>query len=364
MRIVFLLPGSGHNPSGNYKIVYEYANGLSRIGYEVAVAHAPYGRLGDRKFHTEMLRIREYWLRKIRLHGGYRPKSWFSTERAVKLLWLPTLHFHWLPDADICVATSWETAEWLNTYPESKGKKFYLLQHLETHYRFSDEKRIEETWKLPMQKIVIAKWLQMYAQSMSQEAAYIPNGLDFERFNIDTPINERQPAKVMMLYHNEPWKGTQIGLMALKLAKQTTPELNVTLFGIDAPTEDFPPWIKYYRNPSQNVLRKLYNEAAIFLSPSFAEGWPLPPAESMQCGAALCATDIGGHREYATDAKTALISPAGDIHRLAENLQILIRHVDMRIRIATDGNKFIRQFTWQRAVRSFQAVIDPEAARK
>lgn len=37
------------------------------------------------------------------------------------------------------------------------------------------------------------------------------------------------------------------------------------------------------------------------MAPSFAEGWPLPPAETMMSGAALVATDIGVHREHCLD---------------------------------------------------------------
>ena len=31
------------------------------------------------------------------------------------------------------IATWWETAEWVNDFPASKGRKFYLIQHHEIH---------------------------------------------------------------------------------------------------------------------------------------------------------------------------------------------------------------------------------------
>jgi len=357
MKIVFLLPGSGQNPVGGFKVVYEYANGLTRLGHQVVVMHAPYQRYGEVTFRTGLKSTGTYWLRLLGLKGGYKPSRWFNPEQNVKYLWKPSLHFSWVPDADVCIATAWETAEWLASYPEQKGRKFYLLQHLEGHFRGAEENRVEATWKLPLKKIVIAKWLQGYASAMSEDSIYIPNGLDFDRFNLDTPIDERQPSRVMMLYHQEAWKGSLIGLMALKIVKQTSPELVVDLFGIPPAPDDLPSWITYHRNPPQTQLRRLYNTAAIFVAPSFAEGWPLPPAEAMQCGCALCATDIGGHKEYAIDGKTALISPAGDIHRLAEHIQLYIHHPDIRERMAKEGNRFIQQFTWQRAVRSLLAAI-------
>ena len=33
-----------------------------------------------------------------------------------------------LPDADVVVATWWETAEWIEKFPASKGRKFHFVR--------------------------------------------------------------------------------------------------------------------------------------------------------------------------------------------------------------------------------------------
>ena len=69
----------------------------------------------------------------------------------------------------------------------------------------------------------------------------------------------------------------------------------------------------------------------------------------MICGAAVACTDCGGFKEMAVDGATALISPVGDAAALAANVIRLLKDDELRRRIATEANKNIQGFTWQRS---------------
>jgi glycosyltransferase involved in cell wall biosynthesis len=275
----------------------------------------------------------------------------------VKMAWAPSLAPGWAPVSDAAVATAWMTAEWLAGYPPEKGRKYYLIQHLESTFSGADPDRVTATWRLPLKKIVIARWLEEIARGMGEEATYIPNGLNFETFGLDNPIPERDARRLIMLYHSHDWKGSGDGLAAMEAVRREIPGLAVTLFGIPRPPTGIPDWVRYVRNPSQKELRRLYNEAAVFVGPSWKEGWPLPPAEAAQCGAALCLTDIGGHREYAIPDRTALLSPARDPDALSRNILRLVRDPTLRVRIASAGNDYMRRFTWERAVAAMETCL-------
>jgi glycosyltransferase involved in cell wall biosynthesis len=195
------------------------------------------------------------------------------------------------------------------------------------------------------------------AKELGVECTYIPNGLDFEKFGLDTPTTARNPKQVMMLYHTYPVKGSADGLQALRIVRERVPDLRVLLFGTPVPNGDIPHWMNYHRLPHQSELRACYNRTAIFVSPSRTEGWPLPPAEAMLCGAALAATDIGGHREYAVHEQNALLSSAGDPEKLAANIFRLIRDQELRNRLAIAGQTCARQFSWDKAVNSFEELL-------
>jgi len=356
MIISFILPGAGNSPCGGYKVVYEYANGLAQQGHQVRVIHSPQRMLG--------LSLREklrcwaiYGARKAGIDNGYRPDKWFNLDPKVEILWRPSLDSSYIPPADVVFATAWESAEYVAGYPENRGKKYYLIQHFEAQPPYTYLDRVIATWKAPLRKIVISRWLQDKATELGQTAEYIPNGMDFKKFGLDTPIEQRNPATVMMLYHRDNWKGSEQGIAALMIAKERCPELKATLFGVFPKPENLPQWIVYHQNPPQATLRELYNNASIFIAPSWAEGWPLPPAEAMISGCALAVTDIGGHREYAMDNKTALLSPIKDPQTLANNIVRLILDQPLRTRIATEGNLFIQQFTWARAVYSMITLL-------
>lgn len=355
LSITFVLPGEGHAPVGGYKVVYEYANALVRRGHRVSVVHPAYfsRNRGLRYIKGFLVYLKRH------LDGRYRPDMWFRIDPRVRLLWKPSLRARHIPDGDIVVATWWTTAEAVALYKPSKGKQFYLLQHLETWG--GPEERVLATWRLPMHKIVIARWLQEIADEIGQPSTYIPNGLDFSAFGMDVKPEMRNPNRVMMLYHNEQWKGSADGLTTLQVARQQVSTLEADIFGVYPAPKDLPSWMRYHRNPPQPKLRQLYSNAAIFLAPSWTEGWPLPPAEAMMSGCALVATDIGGHREYCIAGQTALLNEPKEPGAMAHNLIKLLTDQEQRIQLAHAGHDFIQQFTWDRAVVQLELAFRDEA---
>jgi glycosyltransferase involved in cell wall biosynthesis len=261
----------------------------------------------------------------------------------------------WIPKGDVVIATAWLTAEWVSHYSPDKGRGFYLIQGLET-WSGSGEK-VYATWKSPLKKIVIANWLLDIVKSLGEEAVYIPNGLNTDEFQMDVPPEERDPKRIMMLYHNVDMKGSADGIEALSMVRRKEPEIRVTLFGVPPRPASLPEWVDYHQQPERPFLRALYNQAAIFVAPSWTEGWGLPPSEAMLCGAALVATDIGGHREFAFHEDTALLSPAKEPRRLADNILRLVRDPAMRARVATQGHEYIQQFTWERASAKLESIL-------
>lgn len=352
MKITFILPGSSRFPVGGYKVVYEYANHLTDRGHTVTVVH------------PALLDETVQWLEK-RYHqaryvlwgatGRFGPTSWFQVRPGVKLSWVPSLREVNIPDADVVIATGWPTAEYVARYLPDKGAKFYLLQHYETWW--GPEARVKATWQLPLHKIVIARWLRKIAADLGEAATYIPNGLNFQAFGCDVPIMQRRRPHVVMLYHNYEWKGSQDGLRTLELVRQAIPGLTATLFGVSHQPHKLPAWATYVRNPQQAKLRQLYNNATVFLAPSWAEGWPLPPAEAMISGAALVCTDIGGHLEYAVHERNALLAPARAPEALSSVLIRMLSDDTLRQSLASTARIDIGRFTWSSAVDQFEAVL-------
>ncbi|NBT45735.1 MAG: glycosyltransferase [Gammaproteobacteria bacterium] len=353
-HIHFVLPFRGRKPVGGFKVVYEYANQFASMGYQVTITHAAGLYLGVHPNDRALTNIAKFII--FGAARLYRPDPWFNLEPSVKTRWVPSLHsVHSIP-AEIVIATAWETAEWIARWPISAGSKHYLIQHLEDW--IAPRERVLETWRLPLKKVVISKWLEAIALNLGETTTYIPNGLDHKAFGLDIPIESRNPLKVLMLYHPLAFKGTHYGLEAIKIAREQYPNLELTLFGVEEPPKNsLPDGVLFERKPSQLRLRALYNQSSIFLSPSLAEGWALPPAEAMMCGCATVLTQIGGH-EYAINGSTSLLSEPHDANAMAQNLKRLIEDHDQRLRLARGGLEAMKQYDWATAAKAMEKTFN------
>jgi glycosyltransferase involved in cell wall biosynthesis len=353
MEITFVLPRYLSVPAGGFKVVYEYANRLQARGHRITVVH-PRNVSPQAGLTQEIKSL--LWPYKIKWQDR-RPVPWFRIRDDVRMLLVRDLREAFIPDGDVIFATGYETAFSVSSYAASKGRKYYLIQHHEIWG--GAEAEVNRTWLLPLHKVVIARWLLNMAKELGEgdRATYIPNGIDFSHFKITTPIAERPAHRVAMMAHPSDWKGTPDGLAALETARKQVPELEAVLFGMHPRPPNAPDWITYLQQPSQKELPALYNSCAVFLHPSWTEGWGLPSAEAMSCGCALVAAANQGVLDFAEHEATALLAPVKQPALLAEQLLRAVHDHALRWRIAAAGNRQIQRYTWNRAVDSLELLL-------
>ncbi|MBU2808830.1 glycosyltransferase family 4 protein [Acidithiobacillus ferrooxidans F221] len=357
VKITFILPGHGKNPVGGYKVIYEYANGLAKRGHEVIAIHPARMRQDE-----PMLRIPLKAIRYLQRHldGSFRPDSWFQIDERVTLLWVPSLYQRHIPNADVVIATAWQTAEWVHSYGPEKGIKYYLIHDYE-HYMTADSEtreRIAATYNGNIYNIVTSPaGVEMLRICGAEVDAYIPNGIDFDTFKLKTNFGSEERRAIGFPSRPEKFKGTRDAVAALdNMRKKLGDNITAWSFGGRKP-DYFPSWIKYYERPSDELLCDLYNSSAIFVTASHYEGWGLPGAEAMSCGAALVSTEHGGVRAYAEHGQTALLSAPKDIDALAGNICRLLENPNLRQNIAQAGYQNIQQFTWEKATDALEAAL-------
>jgi glycosyltransferase involved in cell wall biosynthesis len=107
-------------------------------------------------------------------------------------------------------------------------------------------------------------------------------------------------------------------------------------------------------------LRDLYRRAKIFVYPSRAEGFGLPPLEAMACGAAVIATRVGAIPEYAGEA--ALLVDPGDREALRAAIERLLRDDALRRELRARGSERARRYRWEASAATMTRLLE-EAAR-
>jgi glycosyltransferase involved in cell wall biosynthesis len=355
MKITFLMPSYTWAPSGGFRVVYEYANRLASRGHEMTVVHP------RRLKYLSPERLTPYrWARRKTMYvrdSFLTPAiTWQLIDKEVRVLFVADSDSTRIPDGDAIFATAWHTVRSVLACPPTKGTKFYLIQGYETWQ--GPKGLVDATWRSPLHKVVVSKWLRGLGEELGcQDMTYIPNAVNHEIYRLSRAIEDR-PRQLAMVFSAEQIKGSADGIVALEIVKRRFPDLKAVFFGTDRHRRSIPAWVQYYRTPPQHfIIHEIYNNSGVFLSPSWAEGFALPPAEAACCGCAVVATDSGGIREFIHHGVTGLLSPARDPKALAENLCLLLENDSLRVQLAKACNSFVRRLSWDKSADLLQDFI-------
>jgi glycosyltransferase involved in cell wall biosynthesis len=302
------------------------------------------------------MRYGRYWL--WQFTQGFSPKRWLMLHPGVQLRWVSDLSPRRAPVADAVIATAVRTAEAVASWPVAAGRKFYFVQGYET-WDFPAE-RVERSWRLPLRKLAVSRWLCDLIAAAGERAVHLPNGLDHVAFGLDRPVEERRDPVVLWPHHSLPQKGSADVLAAATVLAAVLPALQWRAYGTGPGPRADNLRVNYVRNPPQAALRALYNQAAVMVAPSHSEGWGLPACEALQCGCALAASDVGGHREFLKNDHNALLHSPGDVAALGENIRRLLTDEPLRLRLAGQGLVDMAGLRFEPAVDRLKRVLQEE----
>jgi glycosyltransferase involved in cell wall biosynthesis len=292
MRITFVLPGA--NLSGGIRVIAIYAEMLAQRGHDVLVLHPwpPAPRLRDQI--RSVVRGQGWPVphHKKPTHFDGRQVQRQILDQARRLTEAD------VPDADVIVATWWETSEWIEGLSPKKGAKVFFAQGYEL-FDWQPVDRVKATWSKPMHKIVVSQWLANVARDVygDTEVSLVPNAVDTRQFYAPARDKNDVPT-VGFLYCAESVKGADVAFRAYELAKQRIPSLRLRLFGGDPPRRDaLPAQASFELRPPQDRLRDIYASCDAWLFASRSDGFGLPLLEAMACRTPIIATPTGAAPE-------------------------------------------------------------------
>ena len=361
MKITFIIHAIIR--SGGTRAIWEHANHLAAFGHEVVIVEVqrPKPSLWFRATHR-VARVRFYAVHPRFVLQRFRemraPSMRWVRLKGAKLRSVPSLGEKWIPDADVVIATTWQSAPWVAAYSDRKGRKVYFVQHYEAIFNESNKDEADATYTLPLRKVVVSTWLKNLINERFNEPAYGPviNGVDFQQF-FYTGANGCRANRVGMMYSPVGWKGAADGFRAFAMARERHQDIRLVMFASHAPQGLDHGNMEFHVNPPQHKLRDVYSSCGMWICPSWAEGGAMPPQEAMACKCAVATTDVGAVRDFAIPGETALVSPPRQPEKLAENLIRLLDDAALRDRIAEAAYQKIKEFTWERAARQFEKIL-------
>jgi colanic acid/amylovoran biosynthesis glycosyltransferase len=123
--------------------------------------------------------------------------------------------------------------------------------------------------------------------------------------------------------------------------------------------------LKFLGYQSQQQVRKLLEQADVFVMSSFAEGVPVVLMEAMAAGVPVVATRIAGIPELVRDGHNGLLVSPGDANEMIAAIDRLLEDADLRNRFAIASRRDIeREFSIQKESRWFATIMSNAIAAK
>jgi glycosyltransferase involved in cell wall biosynthesis len=270
------------------------------------------------------------------------------------------------PLADINVATSFTT---IRPTALLSGRKFYFGQHYEAYFAQESNKPAfalavaEQSYRLGFEMIANSTWLkaELCSEAGLNHVHLCPNAIDHRTF-YGEPRRCSQSKKVVVISYggrDAVWKGFREMAEAVAIARSKTLDVEIEwrVYGSALLPPDNP--IAHYKALGflpPKILSEAYRDADFLLSASWYESFPLFPIEAMASGLAVITTQPGTE-EYAIPGRTAEVVQPHSVESIAAGILKLIRDPEYRYRIASEGNRISRQFTWKSSVERFESII-------
>lgn len=351
MRITFVCAAA--DLSGGFRVIALYAKKLQDRGHEVVVVSRP------RPSPTFRDRLRALYRRRRINGGGYGPTHLdglsvphhrIDRHRAITAVDVP--------DGDIVVATWWETAEWVEALPASKGAKVHLIQDYEIWG--GDVDRVDATCRLQCSKITPARWVRdlLVDRFAQTDVTVIPNAVDHEGFN--APVREKQKAPTVgFVYTPFGAKGCDLIIEAIRIAREERPDLRVIAFGnaTPGPALPLPEGAEYYDHAPEAGLKDIYARCDVWLFGSRKEGFGLPILEAMACRTPVIATPAGAAPELLAGGVGVLV-PMESPRAMADAvLEIAAMTVAEWRELSDRAFASAQKHNWDAAADRFEATL-------
>ena len=358
MKMTFVLPFA--DLSGGFRVIALHADRLARRGHQVAVVSTPPRAPG--------------WGHRLRML--FREGRWSTSSRRPS-------HFDGLgldhrildrarpveegdvPDADVVIATWWKTVPWVAGFGRRKGAKAVFIQGYEV-LPGQVHPELDATWRLPLRKIVVSRWLKELAERTFGDATalLVPNGVDPGQFHAP-PRGKQERPTVGFLYSPSPFKDQPTVTAAVARLQQRHPSLRVVAFGSVPPREGIPlpPGTDYRCLPPQEGIRGVYGSCDVWLAGSCREGFGLPLLEAMACRCPVVSTRAGCAKELIVPGRNGEVVDVGDAEGLARAASAVLELTDEEWRRrSAAAHETASRHGWEASVQAMEKALEDVVA--
>ena len=202
---------------------------------------------------------------------------------------------------------------------------------------------------------------------VATKIAYIPHGIDIERFSPSATSGDpdRSPPTVLFLGGTERRKGIFTLLDAFGIVRRSIPDARLVVGGAGGRLHEVRARVEEMAESVAVTLLgavdrasvpDLMRTASVFCAPSNGEPFGMSLLEAMACGKPVVVTDAGGPK-FIVDPQGGEKVPVGDAAALAAALVRILRAGDVGRTMGSYNRRLVeRTYAWDRVIDRIEAT--------
>ncbi len=354
MRITFIMPTV--DLSGGTRVCAIYAKSLIDRGHHVTIIAVP------NKKHSLVKSIKNFVKEKKWSKQVLKPVNHFDLLE-IPVQWIDEESIkttNEIPDADVIIATWWETAEWVSIMSETKGKKVHFVQGYEI-FDGQPIERVKQVYALSFHKITISNWLAQIMRNVyhASNVFMIPNGIDTTQFHALLRHKQFKPT-LGFIFSQTSLKASDTAIQVIKQLKLTLPNLRVVCFGSSQPSVKLalPDFVEFEYSPKQERIREIYSQCDVWLCSSRTEGFGLPVLEAMACRCPVVSTKCGGPEDIVLHGENGFLCDIDDVDSLVNSVLRVLNLTEYEWRSFSDSAfNTANLYSWEDATNLFEKTL-------
>jgi len=209
---------------------------------------------------------------------------------------------------------------------------------------------------------------------------FIPNGIDLERFCVEEENVTKSSNKKTLLAIGKyrRVKGFEEYLKTAAIVIKEEPEVRTIIIGkdmekldgligeleiesnLDIRSESF----DYNNEDSEDILKNIYKSSGVYVSSSLSESFSNTILESMAMGVPVVTTETPGAKGLITHEETGLLSPIGDVQKLAENVLRIFKDKTLREKLIKNALIKSKNYSWEKVTQMHIKLYDQLLEKK
>lgn len=233
-------------------------------------------------------------------------------------------------------------------------------------YISTDKKLIKSADEIISVSKACSNELKKYYGIMESKVIY--NGVDTEFFKPKDKYEEITEPYILYVGRLSPEKGLFDLIDSMEIVAQQCPKIKLIIIG-KGPLEraiknkilkmNLSKSILFLGRHNHQEILKYYQNALIYILPSYFEGLATTLLEALACGVPIITTNIPANSEAVIDGVNGFLVPPQNPQKLAESILKLLNDSDLREKMGKNSrDRSLKYFEWDVICKKIEKVYE------